>query len=64
MDTILEERVTKRHRVPFVREYLVWWKGLLRRKASWERGDPLDKFTDWVWWFKTELLMRSLMSWV
>ena len=33
VETILAEWVTKKHGVPPMREYLVWWKGLPKRKA-------------------------------
>ena len=46
METILAERVSRKHGVPLVREYLVQWKGLPKWKASWEREDALGKFVD------------------
>ena len=46
METILDERVTRKHGVSPVRKYLVRWKGLQKRKASWEREDALGKFID------------------
>ena len=46
METILAERVTRKHGVPIVREYLVRWKGLPRWKANWEGDNALGKFTN------------------
>ena len=46
VETILAERVTRKHGVPPVREYLVRWKGLPKRKASWEGENALGKFAD------------------
>ena len=43
VETILVERVLGRHMVPPMREYLVWRKALLRRKASWESKDAMGK---------------------
>ena len=46
METNLAKQVTRRHEVPPMREYLVWWKGLSRRETNWEREDALGKFVD------------------
>ena len=64
METILVERVTRKHVVSPVQEYLVRWKGLSKRKASWEREDALGKFADWNRWFKTAISTGSSMAWV
>ena len=47
VETILAERVTRKHGVPPMREYLVRWKGLPKQKASWERENALGKFAYW-----------------
>ena len=47
VETILAEWVTRKQGVPPMREYLVWWKGLLKRKGSWEHEDALGKFVAW-----------------
>ena len=41
---ILAEQVTRRQRVPPVIEYLVQWKWLPKRQASWEHADSLRRF--------------------
>ncbi|KAL6317267.1 hypothetical protein AAG906_030020 [Vitis piasezkii] len=41
---ILAERVTRRQGVPLVIEYLVQWKKLPKRQASWEHADALRRF--------------------
>ena len=64
VETILIERVTRKHGVPPVQEYLVRWKGLPKRKASWERENALDKFIYWNRWFKTAVSTGSSMAWV
>ena len=64
METILIERVTRKHGVPSVQEYLVWWKSLLRQKASWEREDALGKFANWIRQFESEVSIGSSMAWV
>ena len=64
VETILVEWVTRKHGVPPMREYLVRWKGLPKRKASWEREDVLGKFADWNRWFETEVSTGSSMAWV
>ena len=62
METILAERVTRKHGVPSVREYLVRWKGLPKRKASWEHEDALGKFADWNRQFEIAVSTRSSMA--
>ena len=64
METILAERVTRKHRVPPMREYLVRWKGLPKKKASWEREDALGKFANWNRRFEIAVSMGSSMAWV
>ena len=64
METILAERVTRKQGVPPVREYLVRWKGLPKRKARWEREDALGKFVEWNRRFKTVISTGSSMAWV
>ena len=64
METILAERITRKHGVPPRREYLVRWKGPLRWKASRECEDALVKFANWNQRFKTIVSTRSLMAWV
>ncbi|RVX15091.1 hypothetical protein CK203_008029 [Vitis vinifera] len=41
---ILAERVTRRQGIPPKIEYLVQWKGLPKRQASWEHADALRSF--------------------
>ena len=64
VETILVERVTRNHGVPQVREYLVRWKGLSKRKTSWEPEDALVKFADWNRRFETAISTGSSMAWV
>ena len=64
METILAERVTRKQGVPPMREYLVRWKGLPKRKASWEREDALGKFAYWNRWFETAISTGLSMAWV
>ena len=47
METILVKWFTRRHVVPHVQEYLVWWKDLQRQNACWEQEDALGKFANW-----------------
>ena len=42
--SILVEWVTRRQGVPPMIEYLVQWKGLPKRQASWEHADALRRF--------------------
>ena len=56
VETILVERVFRRRKVPPVREYLVWWKGLPRQKANYELEDALGKFMDWNRRFETKVM--------
>ena len=64
VETILVERVTRNHGVPQVREYLVQWKGLSKRKTCWEPEDVLVKFGDWNRRFETAISTGSSMAWV
>ena len=64
METILAERVTRKQGIPPVREYLIRWKGLPKRKTSWEREDGLGKFADWNQRFETAISTGSSMAWV
>ena len=64
VETILAERVTRKHGVPPMREYLVRWKGLPKRKTSWERENELGKFADWNQRFETAISTGSSMAWV
>ena len=64
VETILAERVTRKQGVPPMREYLVRWKGLPKRKASWEREDALGKFAYWNRRFETAISTGSSMAWV
>ena len=64
METILAERVTRKQGIPPVREYLVRWKGLPKRKTSWEREDGLGKFADWNQRFETAISTGTSMAWV
>ena len=64
METILAERVTRKQGVPPVREYLVRWKGLPKRKARWERENAMGKFTEWNQRFETVISTGSSMAWV
>ena len=64
VETILAEQITRKHGVSLVQEYLVRWKGLSKRKASWEREDALGKFTYWNRRFETVASTGSSMAWV
>ena len=64
VETILAERVTRKHGVPPVREYLVRWKGLPKRKAIGESEDALVKFVEWNRQFETTISTGSSMAWV
>ena len=64
VETILAERVTRKHGVPPMREYLVRWKGLPKRKTSWEREDALGKFAEWNRRFETAVSTGTSMAWV
>ena len=62
VETIIAEWVTRRHRVPPMREYLVFGKSLPRRKANWESENALGKLVNWNRLFETEVSTRSLIS--
>ena len=64
VETILAEQVTRKQGVPPVREFLVRWKGLPKRKTSWEREDAMSKFEDWNRRFQTTVSTESSMAWV
>ena len=64
VETILAEWVIRKHGVPPVREYLVRWKGLSKRKASWESENALGKFADWNRRFENAISTGSSMAWV
>ena len=56
---ILTEWVTRRQRVPPVIEYLVRWKGLPKRQASWEHVDALKRFWNHIERFQKEATTRT-----
>ncbi|RVW76256.1 hypothetical protein VitviT2T_019555 [Vitis vinifera] len=56
---ILAERVTRRQGVLPVIEYLVQWKGLPKRQASWEHADALRKFWKHIERFQNEATTRT-----
>ncbi|WJZ91057.1 hypothetical protein VitviT2T_029267 [Vitis vinifera] len=56
---ILAERITRRHGVPPVVEYLVRWKGLPKRRVSWEHADALRKFWKHIERFQNEATTRT-----
>nr|CAN66049.1 hypothetical protein VITISV_005971 [Vitis vinifera] len=56
---ILAERVTRRQGVPPVVEYLVRWKGLPKRRVSWEHADALRKFWKHIEKFQNEATTRT-----
>ena len=51
---ILVERVTRRQGVALVIEYLVRWKGLPKRHASWEHADSLRRLWKHIERFQEE----------
>ncbi|WJZ81415.1 hypothetical protein VitviT2T_001260 [Vitis vinifera] len=59
---ILAERVTRRQGVPPVIEYLVQWKGLPKRHASWEHADALRRFWKHIERFQKEATTRTSMA--
>ncbi|WKA11995.1 hypothetical protein VitviT2T_029436 [Vitis vinifera] len=59
---ILAERVTRRQGVLPVIEYLVQWKGLPKRQASWEHADALRKFWKHIERFQNEATTRTSMA--
>nr|CAN80201.1 hypothetical protein VITISV_038543 [Vitis vinifera] len=56
---ILAERVTRRQGVPPVVEYLVRWKGLPKRRVSWEHAGALRKFWKHIERFQNEATTRT-----
>ncbi|WKA11497.1 hypothetical protein VitviT2T_028991 [Vitis vinifera] len=56
---ILAERVTRRQGVPPVVEYLVRWKGLPKRRVSWEHAEALRKFWKHIERFQNEATTRT-----
>ncbi|WJZ91811.1 hypothetical protein VitviT2T_010854 [Vitis vinifera] len=56
---ILAERITRRQGVPPVVEYLVRWKGLPKRRESWEHADALRKFWKHIERFQNEATTRT-----
>ena len=55
---ILVERVTRRQGVALVIEYLVRWKGLPKRHASWEHADALRRL-----WKHIERFQKEATTW-
>ena len=64
MENILAKRVTRRQGVPLVIEYLVRWKELPKRQASWEHVNALCKFWKQIEKFQVEVTMKTLTTYI